>query len=552
MKRSYWYALALILILSLLVRTYPLFNYSLWGMDAGEYVYYTQRWVERGSMYRSIDGWAQAYPFFPGLFALSGSFHILTDVGVYHSVNFVPVILSSFVPLVAFLLAYRITLSKKASLLASAFLTLIVPFVYSYSQPKPETLGFFLLIFILLLSFMVTKKNHVKILCLSVPFFAALIVTHHLSSFFIMLFLLGGFFFAELMNTRWRWENKIRILLFLVFSTGTILYWYYGAPVFRDERLLDVMGLPSYSIVLSPYVMALLGYLVIKVRRRSSWRPDIDLRWQNKDRQMMIGILPAVIGFIMIVYSAFFHIPGTNIRLGSSVLLYSPFLLFGVFTVFSGNLLRVIREGTTLTGWILGISGTFMIGALTGFSSLYTVRQVAFFMLPISILFGLGLVWFQNMMDPFSKKKRIIAIVVVLILALNIPLMYPGQDTTGGYVEWTEYDNIEASFWARDSLPNKILTDQRLSAAVFSTGETDTTWTDGEPAYFSKTVDEAKIEVEDLGARYFMMDRYLIDGAMVETGTNPRPVEEVLLEWYRDGHLLYQGESTKIYLIQNS
>ncbi|MFW6141534.1 MAG: hypothetical protein ACOC53_03125, partial [Candidatus Saliniplasma sp.] len=51
-----------ITLFSLFMRTIPLFRYSMWGMDCGEYVYYTGKWVSTGSSYLSIDGWGQAYP----------------------------------------------------------------------------------------------------------------------------------------------------------------------------------------------------------------------------------------------------------------------------------------------------------------------------------------------------------------------------------------------------------------------------------------------------------------------------------------------------------
>ncbi len=552
MKRSYWYALAALLILSILVRTYPLFNYPLWGMDAGEYVYYTSRWVSSGSMHYSIDGWAQAYPFFPGLFSLAGSFHLLTGVGVHNSVSFTPVILSSLVPLVVFQLVHKISRHKIASLLSAAFLTFIVPFVYSYSQPKPETLGFFLMIFILWMTFIVNKRNLKKLLPLLVLFSAALIITHHLSSFFLILFLFGGYFFSELLRTRTSWENKIRLWFYMGFSTAAILYWFFRAPVFRDERLLGALGFPSYSIVLVPYVIVILAYLLIKFRRRTLWKPKIDLSGNELKNQTIQSIIPILITFSILLYSVFVNIPGTDITMDMNILLYSPLVIFGVFALFSRKLLRIFSEGITVMGWLLTVSFTFVLGAVTGSSSLYTIRQVAFFMLPLSILFGIGTIWFHYLTDPFSKRTKILALCIILLLAWNIPLMYPSQETAGGYVEWTEYDTLEASFWARESTDYKILTDHRLSGAVFSTGGTNLSWTDGEPAYFSNNIEEAKEEVRLLNARYMMMDSYMVEGAGVTDGTNPRAMTNLLVEWYDGGYIVYQGENTKVYYINVS
>jgi len=518
-------------------------------MDAGEYVYYTNQWVTSGSMHHSIDGWAGAYPFFPGLFSLSGSFHMLTGVGIYGSVSFTPVVLSSLVPLVAFLLTYRITLHKLASLLSASFLTFIVPFVYSQSQPKPETLGFFLMISILWMTFMVSKQNWKRFLPLLILFSGALIITHHLTSFFLILFLLGGYFFSELFKRNTSWNNKFRLWLYLGFTTATILYWFFGAPVFREQRLMDALWLPSYTIVLAPYVSVILAHLMIRSRRRKEWIPKIDLRGNEKRDLMVFSFILAITVIAILIYSVLVNIPGTDITLGNDILFYSPLSAFGIFALFSGKPLRSFREGVTIQGWLLAVSFTFILGAVTGSSSLYTIRQVAFFMLPLAILFGIGMVWFYNLIDPFSEKKKAISLCIILLLGLNLPLMYPSQETAGGYVEWVEYDTVEASFWVRDSTRQKILTDHRLSGAVFSTGSTDLSWTDGESAYFSDSIEEAKEEVLSLEVRYIMMDDNMIQGAAVREGTNPRPMDRTLLGWYRNGYNIYQGEYTDVYFI---
>ncbi|MFO8110135.1 MAG: hypothetical protein R6U17_06435 [Thermoplasmata archaeon] len=549
MKRSYWYALAALIILSILVRTYPLFSHSLWGMDAGEYVYYTKQWIVSGSMHRSIDGWAGAYPFFPGLFSLSGSFHLLTGIGVYESVSFTPVILSSLVPLIVFLLVYRISLHKTASLLSAAFLTFIVPFVYSHSQPKPETLGFFLMVFILWMTFTVSKENFKRFLPLLVLFSAALIITHHLSSFFLIIFLLGGYFFSELLRTRTLWENKFRGWFYLGFTTATLLYWSFGAPVFRDQRLLGTLGFPSYSIVLAPYAVIIFAYLIINLRRKISWKPEVDLSGDELSEKAIFSVILSAIIIGILVYSSFVNIPGTDIVLETDILLYSPLLLFGIFALFSSALLLNLREGTSVLGWILAACFTFILGVITGSSSLYTIRQVAFFMLPLAVLFGIGTIWFHNLTDPFSKRTKVLALCIIILLAWNVPLMYPSQETAGGYVEWTDHDAIEASYWARYSVNDNILTDHRLSGAIFSTGKLNVSWTEGEPAYFSDSVQEAEETISHLDVKYIMMDRCMIKGAAVTEGTNPEPVNPVLLKWYRSGYAVYRGENTELYLI---
>lgn len=550
MKKYHWCCLAALLVLSVLIRTYPLFNYSLWGTDAGEYVYYTHRWIESGSMHRSIDGWAQAYPFFPGIFCLSGAFHLLTGVNVHGSVSTAPIALSLLTPLLIFLVVHRITFQKNMALLSAALMTFFAPIVYNYSQPKPETLGFFLMVFLLWMLFITNKENLGKMLVMIIPFSGALVITHHLSSLFLILLTLGGYFFSEMFRTRTTWENRFRAWFYVAFSTATLAYWFYGAPPFRDERFLGAMGLPSYSILLAPYIAFFMAFVLIRARRLSIvWRPGIDLRGNEFKERIFLSMITSVIVIFILIYSVYSHIPGTDITLGSNILLGIPLLLVGVFALFSSRFLYMFREGTLLMGWIAVVILTVILGILTGSSSLYTIRLVSFFMLPLVILFGIGVIRFLQLADPFSQKNKVIAACILLLLAVNIPLMYPSQETTSGYIEWTEHDALEASHWTSYSIHGNILTDHRLSAALFSMGELNVSWTDGEPAYFSTSRQEAHETLTAMGIRYIMMDHYMIETATVADGVNPAPMDPELVRWYHSGYRLYVRENTEVYLI---
>ncbi|MFW6145112.1 MAG: hypothetical protein ACOC55_06015, partial [Candidatus Natronoplasma sp.] len=201
MKRSGWFALAAIISFSLLMRTLPLYDYALWGMDAGEYLYYTQRWMESGGSYLSIDGWGEAYPFFPGIFILSGAFSSLSGADLTHSFNFTSVLISGLSPLFVFLIVHKLMNDWRPAILSSFYFAALPPLIYSYSQPKPETLGFFFLTFILALN-VTLLREHKKVIVLMMMGVFALIITHHLSTYFLLLMLFGGFFVSRL------WRSK--------------------------------------------------------------------------------------------------------------------------------------------------------------------------------------------------------------------------------------------------------------------------------------------------------------------------------------------------------
>jgi len=89
---------------------------------------------------------------------VASSFHLLSGMSVSSSTMFVPVVLSALSPLFIFLLVHKITRNKKVSLISSLFFSVLPPVIYNYSQPKPETLGIFLFLFILL-SFLSLPKS---------------------------------------------------------------------------------------------------------------------------------------------------------------------------------------------------------------------------------------------------------------------------------------------------------------------------------------------------------------------------------------------------------
>ncbi|MEF8874520.1 MAG: hypothetical protein V5A88_07620, partial [Candidatus Thermoplasmatota archaeon] len=280
MKRSGWFALIAIISFSILIRTVPLYEYSLWGMDCGEYVYYTHQWIETGGAYTSIDGWGKAYPFFPGMFILGGAFSLLSGADLISSVMFVPVVISGLSPLFLFLIVQKLMEDWRPAILSAFFFAGLPPVIYSYSQPKPETLGFFLLTFILALNVTLLRKNRKAVVPMSIGVIA-LIITHHFSTYFLLLMLLGGVFISRF----WRREewplDKQRTFLFLFFSVFTLTYWLYFATPFAENRVKGALLFPSYFIVVVPFASILFIELLVRFRRRYDISMPINVHKQE-------------------------------------------------------------------------------------------------------------------------------------------------------------------------------------------------------------------------------------------------------------------------------
>lgn len=550
MKRSTLFALVAVLFASIWARTLLFFSYSLWGIDCGEYVYYTHKWVSTGAIYKGIDGWAQAYPFFPGMFTVSGSLNLLTGTPLVPSVVVIPALISSFVPLFVFLLVYKVTSNEKTSLASAAFLTVLAPFVYNYSQPKPETVGFFLVLLLLLMSVHLSEKNK-KYFWLMIPASGALIVTHHFSSYFLLLFLLGGLFVSIVVRGRITNGDRYRFYYFIFMSTAVLLYWLFAAPPFRHNRLYQALGAPSYSIVLSPYLFVVLIYLIYRFRKRYDLGLNINLRRENNVKGPVYLSVVITLTLISLVYLAFNPIPGRDIVIGEDVLLYVPLALLGIFPIFARKIFLIYRQGLHLLGWTVFIFLSFLAGVVTGSTSLLPMRQVAFIMLPVSILFGIGVVQYFTDLNPGRTRKKalVLSAVLLILLAWNLPLMYPTQEMANGYEERTEWDEFEACFWLKN-LDKKVATEHRLSAAAFAVSNKNLSWTDGSDIYFSADPDAALEEMRELNVTFIMWDEEMQNGVTTGASEHPYPFSDILIDYYREQYLLYMGEETEVYIVE--
>ncbi len=549
MKRSYWYALLTIIISSFVIRSIPFFRYTFWGIDYGEYVYYTNQWISGGTLYFSIDGWAQAYSYFPGMFILGGSTHF-AGVPVFAAVQLPTLIVSTMVPVLIFLLAHRLTEDIRASLLSAVFLTVLAPFVYNYSQPKPETLGFFFMLLILLLFMMLTKGNR-KLLLLMIPITLALIVTHHFSSYFLIVFMLGGLLFSVSLRRDIPRVDIYRIMFFLFFTTSTFIYWFFVAHPFRENRLLNALGTPSYSMLLVPYICVGVLFFIRWMVEKIDKRPGVNLHKENSVQFYIFAALLMSSILIFILYLYLYPIPGRDIDLGPMVFYYIPVTILGIFVVWACKIVWAYREGLHILGWISFVLISFFVGVYTGSSSLLPMRQVAFAMLPTALLFGLGVTRFYSLENPFRDRKKmiVISLVLVLLLACNLPLAYPSQEIAQGYTEGTDWDVIESGYWIRGNLDEKVAAEHRLSAAVFAVGYMNLTWTDGHAIYFSDDYEEALREAHEMKVRYMMWDQKTLKGLTTTAGAHPDPFNPTLLSSYRDNYLLYLGEETEVYII---
>ncbi|MBS3790308.1 MAG: hypothetical protein KGY66_05265 [Candidatus Thermoplasmatota archaeon] len=552
MKKSGWLALSGIISFSLLISTIPLYEFTLWGMDCGEYIYYTYKWVETGGAYLSIDGWANAYPFFPGMFILGGGFHLLSGIDLIRSMMFIPVVISALSPLFVFLIVYRVMDDWRPGILSAFLFTTLPPLIYGYSNPRPETLGFFLMLLVLSLN-ITSLERHKKTVLPIVIAFGSLIITHHLSTYFLILFFFGGVAVSKLWR-RNEWPlDVLRTRLLLFFMVSTFLYWIFYSIPFGKGRIEGTLGFTSYTIVFLPFVSLIILEILTRIRRRFDIVLSIDFHKEDIRSFLIFFAFVFLLIIPVVISMTLGTLPVRDIELGTTILLYLPMVFLGLFTVSSRKIIKPLKEGPTLIGWFFFIIISMIVGFISQSSSLLPMRQFTFFLLIISFLFGIGVFHFHEVVfNPKGRKRKTLALgaVIMILVVFLIPLSYPSQEMAGGFTEGVESEDMEAAFWMKHSTSGKIAADHRISGALFSVSNQEMTWTDGDDMYFSENFSKAIADLENNNVSYIMWDEEMKKGAAIEPGQNPEPLNRTLLERYeKEFHIVYKSEEVVVYSV---
>jgi len=552
MKRSGWFALLSIVAFSVLISTIPLYRYTLWGLDSGEYLYYTHRWVETGGAYLSVDGWGSAYPFFPGMFILGGGFHLLSGVDLIRSVVFVPVILSALSPILVFLIVRKVMDDWRPGILSAFLFSSLPPLIYGYSQPRPETVGFFFML--LILSFTITslKENPKTVL----PIFVVLIplvITHHFSTYFLILLFLGGIFTSRIWRRKERSIDLFKTRLLILFMITTFIYWISYAVPFGESRIKNALIFPSYTVLAVPFLLLLFFEFLVRIRRKFDFVVPINFHKEGIRSFMIFFSIALIITMSIMINVALGTLPVRQIELGFTVFLYIPMVILSLFAMSARKIIKSVEEGPTLLGWLSFVIISIIIGVIFDSHSLLPMRQFTFLLLIVTLIFGIGLFHFERTIyNPTDKMKKTFAlgVLIILLTAFLIPLSYPSQERAGGFTEGIESEDMEAAFWAKTSTEKRIATDHRMSNALISVSYQNQTWRDGFDMYFSDDPESALEDIKENNVTYILWDEEMRKGAIIELGRNPRPLSPELIEYYQENfYLVYRSEEVVIYAV---
>jgi len=539
----------------------PIFRYTVWGSDTGEYYYLTSYLTENGSpIHQGYEGWGEAYPCFPGFFFLVSAISLLTGLGTLASIILSPSLIIIPSILLFFLIARRVFDSDLPALLASGFLSVVMPHLYTVSHPMPGSLGDTLLITGLLTFLILTEDRRAWYLL--IPISCVLIITHHLSSYIFLLVIIGGLILRELSTEKEKRDHhriKTTCLFTGFFYLAMIIFWFVLSPEFK-RRVLST-AIPG----LTPETLAILGLMIIgllPVILIISPRIPFFRKTMPSPGEIVLRVSAIILILVIIVFwCIYLGVPATTIRVSAeSVLFFLPMLALIIPVIIGSGSIELFPQGKTAFGWFAGVAVSLLAGVITGSIALSPYRHAEYLMVFLAILFAAGwIIFFHAIRD----KRRSIALagVCIVLMIANIPVAYPPQEVMLGFEEGIHPQEWSGLTWAGESTPVHAVyaSDHRLSSMLFGIEGKYATW-DTTPRTFHEENFSRDVMAELASAgspftprrvEYILISDVMKQGVALDPNAPARPMSENAAGKFMDSPFitLYDNGFTRIIMI---
>ncbi|MDI6887745.1 MAG: hypothetical protein QMC98_03790 [Candidatus Thermoplasmatota archaeon] len=522
MKKYICFGLLAVLVISITIRLLPLFNYSIWGSDTGEYYELTKRVVEKGALSFDYKGWGFCYPYFPGMFSLVGSASLLLSSNLLTTLLIIIPVISSLSVILVFLITNEIFKDMNAGLISALLLSVAIPHVFTTSHTMPGSLGDFL--FILCMLLFIKSYQSRNFLMLFFVAVIALVITHHLSSYFLMIALALFIFLRELSNTKTNFkELKFDLLAVGFLLLANITYWLYAAGPFR-EIIKDAFDLTIENLLLFGLVAFVIMVLLIKLRRKFLLR-ERKIAIPSYRRILITYCSGLIVGFAVLFISVFLKFPGTTIQIDKiAILLFSPSIIIFCLAVFGNAFAPFYRKAMLLFCWLLAVALSFFLGIATSNTVLISYRHLQYLIVPLAIFAGFGAAKFIEL----SKRKKTATTFLACLLAFLIILApfscYPSKAVLGGFEEGTPLQNINSIVWSKEYLANEpVASDHRLSSMLFGFANCRASWEFTPKIFHVSSFSDAKDELENAAIpsgktriNYIVIDEIMKEGVCLK------------------------------------
>ena len=525
-----------------LLRFLPWFSTPLWGSDTGEYWTLTSELARDGRVHPELyDGWGEAYPYFLGLQYLASAMSLLTGLPILACFALIPAIIAFPTTFIVYLIANRICRSPSMGLMSAGVVAVAMPHVFATSHPMPGAVGDLMMIAALYAFLRMRESRGFAIaFAFLVP---ALIITHHLSTYMFVVAAAGGLLVREMLRARPD-IRRARTESYVLAATlaAASAYWWFYSEGFRRAVLQKSLPTLAPILLLAGIIAVLAIPYVIPRLPRFRYRPKMPDMRNLVVRAALYGLVIAII----ISFSVVVGVPATSIRIPfESFVLFIPLLALFFFAILGSKVVDFLPDGNSLYGWAGGVALSSMIGAFTGAIILSPYRHVQYFMLPVALLAGAGLMHFLALLGNREGRKRLLATAVAGLAVASAAGAYPPPSLFAGFDESLDPQDFAMVQWSRASLARceelpkcvgtrdrpVFATDHRLSSALYSFGMSYATW-DTTPKLFYNGSFDAGVRGEVAGPQaphsarrveYVAYDRTMERGVALDPNAQAAP-----------------------------
>ena len=491
-------ALAAVLMGAMAMRLLPLASFAVWGSDWGENYALTDALVRDGAVPEGYLGWGEAYPEFPGVFALAGSGALVLGVSTAGALSVLVPCATALSVLLAACIVLRLRRSAAAALLAAALLAVAFPEVFTNSHAVPGALGSTMTMCVMLVFIMgdawrrdtgVDAPRPWPLLLLMLVLVAGVGPLHHLSHYFALIavgmaHLLRAVLVRGVEPHREAWGEYSFLLLL---STASV-YWLGLAPTFRREVMVDLLGVPGPVVMLGVWAGAAVFLLLARrLSRRGRGVVAIHLSGGSELRAFVLVFVAVAVAIIAAVSA--WGVPGTSITPDMSLIAYFiPIAVLLTLTVGASEVLLRLHGGHVVVAWLVAVGASFLVASAMRSEVLVSYRHVPYAIEAAAVLFGIGAVQIRRMaVRPGLRASLAMGAAVSALLLALVPTAYPPKDVMGGFQEGTDAAELSAALWLRGGLPapgaepadtgsGAVLSDHRLSSMAFGVGGQMATW----------------------------------------------------------------------------
>ncbi len=473
MRKSTAFALAAVVLTSVLLRLSPLLSFSFWGSDIGEYFTILRTLTLTGRLPTSYAGWGITYPYFPGMFVAQAAPTLLAPLEVTAGLDLIIPVLAALAVLPFFLIGTEVTGNERIGLLAAAFLAVAMPHAYTTSHAAPASLGDLFAITGLLL--FLRLRRDPRVLAPLVLVASATILTHHLSTYFLLIMVAAAFLLRNLVRPVVRNAGLWRELGFLAFYAGATVAFWAATPPFWD-LILNNVSVKTWWILAAPFpILILLLAGLLLARRRVAWRYRPTQVGLPHAATMLAVIVVFFAGFSVLISVG--AIPATTISVPPEVLLaFVPFLAMLALAAPGRPFLNFAQDGLDVNSWLLALLLSTVVGVFVAPTVLIPYRHMEYLLVPLLLFAAMGLATLVRLVGAERRHKAVALGAVGLLLVGNAIIAIPPPALVAGWQEGIAPGVVDGALWAREYGSGLLAADHRASTVFFGFGGINATW----------------------------------------------------------------------------